>query len=295
MAKFADFPQIMFGSSQQFACLGTCFYQITPANSPVMFGRFFAISSEVSCLKPHVGPVTNYHLTQFSELSHFQEKVIPEEDEEEAEEIRVTREAGNTNGGPYDSAIQGYKSFAKSALNNGSSSDSNPVTSERSSPASSLSHSASTSSMSPAPSSSSTSRPPVEKSDTTVEAWEEKIETFVQPARRVSAEISNKMKEKLANFEESKTDKEQTPVRLIEPDNSFRDKLKAFKTIESVASESREAPSGTLGTKPTRRESEPSLGLANAKPKGMPSYRSTSSSFMNTFQNNKFFQQVTNS
>ena len=262
-----------------------------------MFGRFFAISSDVSCL-PHVGPGTNYHLTQFSELSHFQEKVIPEEDEEEAEEIRVTREAaGNTNGGPYDSAIQGYKSFAKSALNNGSSSDSvNPVTSERSSPASSLSHSASTSSMSPAPSSSGSSRPPVETNKSeNVDAWEEKIETFVQPARRVSAEISNKMKEKLANFEESKTDKEQTPVRLIEPDNSFRDKLKAFKTIESVASESREAPSGTLGTKPTRRESEPSLGLGNAKPKGMPSYRSTSSSFMNTFQNNKFFQQVTNS
>ena len=214
----------------------------------------------------------------------------------------MTKESSNVNGGPYDSAIQGYRSFAKSALHsNGASSDSNPVTtaseaSERSSPSSSsLSHSASTSSMSPAPSS---SRPSIEannKNDSmTTEAWEEKIETFVQPARRVSAEISNKMKEKLANFEESKTDKEQTPVRLIEPDNSFRDKLKAFKTIESVASESREAPlsSGTLGTKPTRRESEPSL----VKPKGMPSYpRSTSSSFMNTFQNNKFFQQVTNS
>ena len=213
----------------------------------------------------------------------------------------MTKESSNVNGGPYDSAIQGYRSFAKSALHsNGASSDSNPVTtaseaSERSSPSSSsLSHSASTSSMSPAPSS---SRPSIEannKNDSmTTEAWEEKIETFIQPARRVSAEISNKMKEKLANFEESKTDKEQTPVRLIEPDNSFRDKLKAFKTIESVASE-REAPlsSGTLGTKPTRRESEPSL----VKPKGMPSYpRSTSSSFMNTFQNNKFFQQVTNS
>ena len=212
----------------------------------------------------------------------------------------MTKEASHSNGGPYDSAIQGYKSFAKSALHsNGASSDSNPVTmtsesSERSSPSSSsLSHSASTSSMSPAP---SVSRPSMEannKNDSvTTEAWEEKIETFVQPARRVSAEISNKMKEKLANFEDSKTDKEQTPVRLIEPDNSFRDKLKAFKTIESVASEREAPPSGTLGTKPTRRESEPSL----VKPKGMPSYpRSTSSSFMNTFQNNKFFQQVTNS
>ena len=249
---------------------------------------------------PHVGPVTNYHLTQFSELSHFQEKVIPEEDEneEEEEEIRVTKEASHSNGGPYDSAIQGYKSFAKSALHsNGATSDSNPVTmtsesSERSSPSSSsLSHSASTSSMSPAPSSSRPSMETNKNDSVTTEAWEEKIETFVQPARRVSAEISNKMKEKLANFEESKTDKEQTPVRLIEPDNSFRDKLKAFKTIESVASESREAPpSGTVGTKPTRRESEPSL----VKPKGMPNYpRSTSSSFMNTFQNNKFFQQVT--
>merc|ERR1719434_682027 len=63
--------------------------------------------------------------------------------------------------------------------------------------------------------------------------WEEKIETFVQPARRVSSEISDKMKQKLANFEDSKSGKEQTPVRLIEPDNSFKDKLKAFKTIES--------------------------------------------------------------
>merc|ERR1719460_2007113 len=130
--------------------------------------------------------------------------------------------------------------------------------------------------MSPAPSSSRPSMETNKNDSVTTEAWEEKIETFVQPARRVSAEISNKMKEKLANFEESKTDSEQTPVRLIESDNSFRDKLKAFKTIEreSVASESREAPpSGTVGTKPTRRESEPSL----VKPKGMPNYpRSTS-------------------
>lgn len=201
--------------------------------------------------------------------------MILEEDEGWEEDTR------SSNGGPYESAIQGYRSFAQSALNG---SDSHPVTSEpRSSPLS-LSHSASTSSMSPAPAPSSRTS---DKTDT--DAWEEKIETFIQPARRVSSEISNKMKEKLANFEDSKTDKEQTPVRLIEPDNSFKDKLKAFKTIESVASV--REPSGTLGSKPTRRESEPSLAIT--KPKGMPSYRSTSSSFMNTFQNNKFFQQVT--
>ena len=40
-AKFADFSKIILGSSLQFACLRTCFYQITPANSAVMFGLFF--------------------------------------------------------------------------------------------------------------------------------------------------------------------------------------------------------------------------------------------------------------
>merc|ERR1719340_628592 len=96
------------------------------------------------------------------------------------------------------------------------------------------------------------------------------------------------MKEKLANFEDSKSGKEATPVRMIEPDNSFKDKLKAFKTIENSSGE----PAGS-GSKPmSRRESEPALMMHNnTKPKGMPSYRSTSSSFMNTFQNNKFFQQ----
>merc|ERR1719422_173699 len=94
------------------------------------------------------------------------------------------------------------------------------------------------------------------------------------------------MKQKLANFEDSKSGKEQTPVRLIEPDNSFKDKLKAFKTIESSVSESVAAPAKSM---PSRRESEPNL--PNIKPKVMPGHRSTSSSFMNTFQNNKFFQQ----
>ena len=88
---------------------------------------------------------------------------------------------------------------------------------------------------------------------------------------------------KLASFEDSRSGKDQAPVRLIEPDNSFKDKLKAFKTIESSAESSGPA-------RPSRRESEPCL--QNAKHKSALGYRSTSSSFMNTFQNNKFFQQV---
>jgi len=149
-----------------------------------------------------------------------------------------------------------------------------------------VSKSCSTSSMSssPAPRVSKSRSPPQETRND--DAWEEKIETFVQPARRVSgtSEISEKMKMKLASFEDSRSGKDQTPVRLIEPDNSFKDKLKAFKTIESSAELSQPGP-----PRPSRRESEPSL--QNPKHKSALSYRSTSSSFMNTFQNNKFFQQ----
>ena len=191
----------------------------------------------------------------------------------------------NKSDSPYESAIEGYKSFAKSKLNG--SADTKVTSSDDSDRGSSLSHSASTSSMSPAP------VPPVSRNDSKHDdAWEEKIETFVQPARRVSSEISDKMKQKLANFEDSKSSKEQTPIRLIEPDNSFKDKLKAFKTIESSSDLSSHA-SQAHSIKATRRESEPNL--QSIKPKGMPTYRSTSSSFMNTFQNNKFFQQVTSS
>ena len=237
----------------------------------------------------------------------FQEKVIPEEDEEEEEEndsnpVKVANNHHHHNHyngskdnapistSPYDSAIEGYKSFAKSKLNG--TTDNHKVNfSDDSDRSSSLSTSASTSSMSPAPTAPSSSshrqNETVGKHD---DEWEEKIETFVQPARRVSSEISDKMKQKLANFEDSKSGKEQTPVRLIEPDNSFKDKLKAFKTIESSVSESVAAPAKSM---PSRRESEPNL--PNIKPKVMPNHRSTSSSFMNTFQNNKFFQQVTSS
>merc|ERR1712012_892695 len=192
--------------------------------------------------------------------------------EEEEDSLQHDNNAPVTlNNTPYDTAIEGYKSFAKSKLSSEWSD------SDR---GSSLSTSASTSSMSPAPVS---SRNNDSKND---DAWEEKIETFIQPARRVSNEVSDKMKQKLANFETSNSSKEQTPVRMIEPDNSFKDKLKAFKTIESSISEG-----GVSGAKmPGRRESEPSL----MKPRGVLSSnyaRSTSSSFMNTTHNNKFFQQ----
>ncbi len=80
------------------------------------------------------------------------------------------------------------------------------------------------------------------------EQWEQRIETFVQPARKMSAELSDKMKMKLASFEaESKSEERGNAAqRLIEPDNTFRDKLKVFKSIET------EAAGG-------RRDSEPPL------------------------------------
>jgi hypothetical protein len=71
------------------------------------------------------------------------------------------------------------------------------------------------------------------------EQWEQRIETFVQPARKMSAELSDKMKMKLASFEaESKSEETRgnaAAQRLIEPDNTFRDKLKVFKSIETEA------------------------------------------------------------
>ena len=218
----------------------------------------------------------------------FQEKVLPklEEEEEEDQEKETARDCRS----PYESAIESYRSFAKSKLNGGnqvseredredSGNGSDTQQNERSA---TVSKSCSTSSMSssPAPRVTKSRSPPQETRND--DAWEEKIETFVQPARRVSgsSEISEKMKLKLASFEDSRSGKDQAPVRLIEPDNTFKDKLKAFKTIES---------SGPA--KPSRRESEPCL--QNAKQKSALGYRSTSSSFMNTFQNNKFFQQVT--
>jgi len=226
-----------------------------------------------------------------------QEKVILEEPEEEEENKPVipTKNVANS---PYDSAIEGYRSFAKSQMNNSQEQSRQLLSSEsvisRSesqtkislSKETSVSRSASTSSLSfstssPGPS----SLTKVQDTDKSTESkyedeWEEKIETFVQPARRASSEISDKMKQKLASFQESNSSKETTPVRNIKPDNKFRDKLNAFKTIETAVNE-------PPPPKP-RRESEPNL---QTKPKGMPAYRSSSSSFMNTLQNNKFFQQ----
>jgi hypothetical protein len=66
----------------------------------------------------------------------------------------------------------------------------------------------------------------------------------------MSAELSDKMKMKLASFEaESKSEETRgnAAQRLIEPDNTFRDKLKVFKSIET------EAAATTGG----RRDSEP--------------------------------------
>ena len=229
----------------------------------------------------------------------FQEKILPKLEEEAEEDQTLEKETARDCRSPYESAIESYRSFAKSKLNgsnkvseredredredSGNGSDTQQT--ERSS---TVSKSCSTSSMSssPAPRVSKSRSPPQETRND--DAWEEKIETFVQPARRVSgtSEISEKMKMKLASFEDSRSGKDQTPVRLIEPDNSFKDKLKAFKTIESSAELSQPGP-----PRPSRRESEPSL--QNPKHKSALSYRSTSSSFMNTFQNNKFFQQVT--
>jgi len=216
-----------------------------------------------------------------------EEKVIPEMPEEEEEERENVEETREDRRSPYESAIESYRSFAKSKLAGSSNTGSDREDSGNGSDTqlqernSSVSKSCSTSSMSSsfAPPHSKSRSPPDTRND---DAWEEKIETFVQPARRVSSEISEKMKLKLASFEDSKSGKEQTPVRLIEPDNSFKDKLKAFKTIEKSSEPS-------LPAKPTRRESEPCL--QNTKQKSALGYRSTSSSFMNTFQNNKFFQQ----
>jgi len=225
-----------------------------------------------------------------------QEKVILEEPEEEEENIPVNP-TKNVSNSPYDSAIEGYRSFAKSHLN--SQEQSQQIVSSESvitrsesqtktslSKETSVSRSASTSSLSfstssPGPSSLTKVQDPDKSTESKYEdEWEEKIETFVQPARRASSEISDKMKQKLASFQESNSSKETTPVRNIKPDNKFKDKLNAFKTIETAVNE-------PPPPKP-RRESEPNL---QTKPKGMPAYRSSSSSFMNTLQNNKFFQQ----
>jgi len=119
------------------------------------------------------------------------------------------------------------------------------------------------------------------------DVWKEKIESFVQPTRRLSSELSSNMKLKVASFEENRKKEmddikqKDTPVTL-QKDTGFTDKLKAFKSIETVKKS--ESPMGP----PKRRESEPPV----SKFKGFPAIKSSSSSsFMNTHQNNKFFQQ----
>lgn len=215
-----------------------------------------------------------------------QEKVIPEEPELEEETAIVIEESDKTN--PYESAIEGYKSFAKSQLNSSEHKNelsNKSLTSYVSAPVlsineSSLSKSVSTSSLSSSPSIASPTVKTNHHNKDIKDEWEEKIETFVQPARKPSTEISDKIKMKLSSFQEQQKQpsKEATPTRTIKPDNKFKDKLNAFKNIEETS---------TITTAPPRRESEPAL-----RPKGLPLYKSSSSSsFMNTLQNNKFFQE----
>jgi len=203
-----------------------------------------------------------------------------EEDKEEMNKpIRVTKVSD-----PYESAIEGYKSFALShqsvPLPSAFSSSS-----KESSPSSSFSHSSVTSSLS---SSSPPRKPETKKKE---EEWEEKIETFVQPARRASTEVSEKMKQKMASFTgvTGKEKEASPPVRSIKPDNKFQDKLKAFKTIETAA-----VKEITPSPVTNRRESEPILSrprVSVPQPKTSITSSISSSSFMNTIQNAKFFQQ----
>ena len=234
-----------------------------------------------------------------------QEKAIPEEEEEEEEEAEEenkkekeesddkdgklgsrwdfkedTKKSSSPSKGsnPYQSAIEGYKSFAQ---NHSLVSAPVSTSSKESSPSSA------TSSLSSSSSSCSPPRKQDEKKGD--EEWEEKIETFVQPARRVSSEVSATMRQKMASFSGGaapKEEKESSPVTRPAPvsDNKFQDKLKAFKTIETAAA----AP-----TPMSRRESEPVLGRPRqvAQMKTSLTSSSSSSSFMNTMQNAKFFQQ----
>ena len=228
----------------------------------------------------------------------FQEKVIPEEEEvdeeeereEEVEEVEEENEEEEEDehhietsvtkaSNPYESAIEGYKTFA---LTQQPPSAPLSTSSKESSPSSSSS--SGTSSLS------SASSPPRKETPTKGEdQWEEKIETFVQPSRRVSSEVSETMRQKMASFTGvGKAEKEASPpVRTIGKDNKFQDKLKAFKTIETAAVREVTPPSMS------RRESEPVLGRARASPpyKTSLTSASSSSSFMNTIQNAKFFQQ----
>jgi len=273
-------------------------FQSEEFNSPGPTPTFDADDTPTIENTPQMGTSPRSSITNGSRRESrgiSQEKVILEEPEEEEECVPVNP-TKNISSSPYESAIEGYRSFAKSHMNSqehskhisGSESvitRSDSHTKISLSKETSVSRSASTSSLSfssssPGPSSLTKVQDPNKSTESKYEdEWGEKIETFVQPARRVSTEISDKMKQKLASFQESNSSKETTPVRNIKPDNKFKDKLNAFKTIETAVNEP--PPS-------KRRESEPNF---QTKPKGMPAYRSSSSSFMNTLQNNKFFQE----
>lgn len=206
-----------------------------------------------------------------------------EEDEEEAEEDEVEPVHNN----PYESAIEGYKSFAKSQLTSSvQPSDVKPLKQSVTSVTKTFQSSSSresavfrSTSSSALPSSSSFLTSEISKQGQQKE--EKKEESLEQSARKVSNDISDKMKMKLASFQEQQQmpNKDSTTTRTIRPDNKFKDKLNAFKTIEESGSKAPSLP---------RRDSEPAI-----RPRGMPIFKSSSSSFINTFQNNKFFQEVT--
>ena len=161
---------------------------------------------------------------------------------------------------------------------------------------------------------------------------EERLETFAQQptnsatnaVRKSSTELSDKMRSKLASFQQpdgtadslSPTPADGTAAsRTVPADNSFRDKLSVFKKFETTTSSGSASASVANGNGGSgvggsvaglaaafggrgRRESDPvTAGIGGSGSGSLGSYkayRSTSSSaLMNTIQNNKFFQQVT--
>ena len=98
------------------------------------------------------------------------------------------------------------------------------------------------------------------------EQWEQRIETFVQPARKMSSELSDKMKLELASFEaeaaRAAAAERSVVSRNIEPDNTFREKLKVFTSIETEAATTAAPPPPVTAP---RRDSE-SGGLQAAPP-----------------------------
>jgi len=159
---------------------------------------------------------------------------------------------------------------------------------------------------------------------------EERLESFAQQpnnsatnaVRKSSTELSDKMRSKLASFQQpdgtadslSPTPPDGTVAsRTVPADNSFRDKLSVFKKYETTTSSGSASASVANGNGGSgvggsvaglaaafggrgRRESDPvAAGIGSGGSGSLGSYkayRSTSSSaLMNTIQNNKFFQQ----